>query len=104
MTHKDFKKVKSIGAGACGNVYLVERKGKFYAMKIIRKSLLFKYNLHEPTLLERHVLLNNGHPFIVDLDYCFQNNSKIYLIMDFCEAGDLWKILYRERRFSPKIS
>lgn len=39
------------------------------------------------------------HPFIVKLHCAFQTNSKLYLIMDFINGGELFYHLKRERRF-----
>lgn len=40
------------------------------------------------------------HPFIVKLHYAFQTRSKLYLIMDFINGGELFFNLRREQRFS----
>lgn len=34
-----------------------------------------------------------NHPFIVKLHYSFQNDTKLFLIMDYCSGGDLGKLL-----------
>ena len=40
------------------------------------------------------------HPFIVGLNYAFQTNDKLILILDYCPGGDLGEVLKREKRFS----
>ena len=39
------------------------------------------------------------HPFIVNLNYAFQTNQKLYLIMEYCEGGDLSQVLKLEGKF-----
>jgi serine/threonine protein kinase len=38
------------------------------------------------------------HPFIVKLNYAFQTESKLFLVMDFCPGGDLSKLLDIKRK------
>ncbi len=40
------------------------------------------------------------HPFIVGLKYAFQTPEKLFLIMDYCPAGNMGRALQRERRFA----
>lgn len=41
-------------------------------------------------------------PFIVKLHFAFQTRSKLYLIMDFVNGGELFYHLKRESRFSEE--
>ena len=41
------------------------------------------------------------HPFIVDLHYVFQNDRRIYLVMDFVNGGQLFYHL-REEAMLPE--
>jgi len=59
-------------------------------MKVLEKSNVLRENLARYTITERNVLSVAGrHPFIVGLDYAFQNEYRLYLIMEFCPGGDL---------------
>ena len=44
ISQNDFEKIKIIGSGSFGNVYLVKNKrnNNYYAMKILEKSLIKK--------------------------------------------------------------
>jgi serine/threonine protein kinase len=33
--------------------------------------------------------ISGSHPLIVGLDYAFQNDYRLYLIMEYCPGGDL---------------
>ena len=40
-----------------------------------------------------------AHPFIVKLRYAFQNETHLFLCMDYAEGGDLSRMLEKKRRF-----
>lgn len=48
--------------------------------------------------MERNILVEMGHPFIVKLHYAFQTAGKLYLILDFLRGGDLFSRLSKEVR------
>ena len=99
-----------IGKGSFGEVYLVEKKSNknFYAMKGLNKnkiisknakiSRILEHNLIKYALTERNVLSLTAHPFIVKLNWAFQTNDKLFLILDYCPCGDLGEHLQKERR------
>jgi len=53
-------------------------------------------------MTERNVLSVTNHPFIVKLNYSFQTNDKLFLILDYCPGGDLAEHLSNEKRFSEE--
>ena len=48
------------------------------------------------TKMERNILVDVEHPFIVRLHYAFQTKGKLYLILDFLRGGDLFSRLSKE--------
>ena len=48
------------------------------------------------------MLSYTSHPFVVNLNYAFQTNEKLFLILDYCPGGDLARVLQKERRFSEE--
>ncbi|VDN09508.1 unnamed protein product [Dibothriocephalus latus] len=84
-------------------VFLVQRatessdKGKFYAMKVLKKARLVcneKNTAH--TVSERNILEVLRHPFLVRLHYAFQNRSNLYIVLEYCPGGELFRYLERE--------
>ena len=61
-------------------------------MKIQKKKDIIKSQLIEKIQLEKELLLMNKHPYIVDLKFSFQSDSKIYFIMEYLPGGDLFSI------------
>nr|CDS25290.2 ribosomal protein S6 kinase alpha 3 [Hymenolepis microstoma] len=50
--------------------------------------------------LERDILAKIQFPFIVSLNYAFQTEGKIYLILEFVKGGDLFSRLAKELMFT----
>lgn len=71
-----------------------------YAMKTIRKDILIKNDQIESTLLEKDILIKVKHPFLISMDYIFQNETKIYFVMKFIKGGELFNTLAKEKRFN----
>ena len=62
-----------IGRGSFGKVFAAVEKqtGNVFAVKAISKDLLLDRNCIESTLLEKEILLENHHPFLVNMSYVF---------------------------------
>lgn len=71
-------------------------------MKCIRKDLVIDQDFFESLKLEKDILYNVEHPFIVSMDYVFQNDLRIYFLMNFIKGGELYRHLSRMKRFSEE--
>ena len=102
---KDFEIKKMIGKGTFGKVYLVQcRKNKqFYAMKCIRKDIIIENEQFENIKLEKDILFNIDHPFIVGMEFVYQNEFRIYFLMNFIKGGELFRHLVKVKRFPETI-
>lgn len=104
VTSADFQIERELGKGAFGKVFLVtkkDKKNKFYAMKVIKKTAIYENNLKENIVLEKKILENKSrHPFIVTLHYAFQNSKAIYLVMEYLSGGDIFHLLRRQQKFT----
>lgn len=99
-----FELLKVLGQGSFGKVFLVRKikgrdKGRLYAMKVLKKATL-KVRDRIRTKMERNILSQISHPFIVKLHYAFQTEGKLYLILDFLRGGDLFSRLSKEVIFT----
>ena len=94
-TVASFRLLSVLGRGGYGVVYLVlhQSSQRVYAMKVMRKSLVLSKKVGESARHEREVLSLIHHPFLVTLRYAFQSASKLYLVMDFVQGGELWRRL-----------
>ena len=98
---EDFEILKVIDKGSFGKVFLVKNKlnGKFYAMKRIRKDILIEKGQIQNTKNEKDILLNIEHPFLLGMDFVFQNDFRIYFFLDYVKGGNLFENLFSVKRF-----
>ncbi|KAK3987736.1 putative serine/threonine-protein kinase [Cladorrhinum sp. PSN332] len=103
MTTEDFEPLKCLGKGTYGTVLLVKQRttGRLYAQKQFKKaSLVVHKKLVEQTKTERQILESvNRHPFVVKLYYAFQDQEKLYLILEYGQGGELFHHLDTEKMF-----
>ncbi|KAK1146037.1 serine/threonine protein kinase, AGC [Aspergillus melleus] len=90
-----FDKVKLIGKGDVGKVYLVREKksSRLYAMKVLSKKEMIKRNKIKRALAEQEILATSNHPFIVTLYHSFQSEDYLYLCMEYCSGGEFFRAL-----------
>src|SRR4051794_20017196 len=95
IRYEHFKKIKTIGRGAFGEVQVVREKktGEIYAMKIMSKAEMVKKNQVQHIRAERDLMALMDNPWIVKLVYSFQDSHNLYLVMEFLQGGDLMTIL-----------
>uniref|UniRef100_A0A671X159 Ribosomal protein S6 kinase n=1 Tax=Sparus aurata TaxID=8175 RepID=A0A671X159_SPAAU len=103
---RQFELRKVLGQGSFGKVFLVRKitgpdAGQLYAMKVLKKATL-KVRDRVRTKMERDILVEVNHPFIVKLHYAFQTEGKLYLILDFLRGGDLFTRLSKEVMFTEE--
>ena len=103
--YNDYKLIKSLGEGSVCKVKLVEKNNVKYALKIINKNKLLKKKKFqrdengkmvvttplEGILREISILKKVNHPNLVKLFEIMhkQDKSKLYLVLEYCEHGDL---------------
>lgn len=95
-----------IGKGSFGEVFLVEKKNtkNLYAMKVLEKDKIMKQNLIKYALTERNVLSVTNHPFIVKMNFAFQTDQKLFIILDYCSGGDLSMHLQKKKKLPENLA
>ncbi|KAF2145789.1 uncharacterized protein K452DRAFT_220971 [Aplosporella prunicola CBS 121167] len=103
---ENFVTVKIIGKGAFGEVKLVQRKndGKVYALKSLIKSEMFKKDQLAHVRSERDILAESDSPWVVKLHTTFQDNTFLYMLMEFLPGGDLMTMLIKYEIFTEDIT
>ena len=104
--HQVYKIGKKLGNGSYGEVRAVthietqiER-----AVKIFRKSLYTNKKLEEQLLSEIEILKSLDHPHIIRFIEYFEESSKIYLILEKCEGGELYSQILKINCLSEELS
>ncbi|QRG40174.1 hypothetical protein FDK38_004638 [Candidozyma auris] len=90
-----FEKVKLLGKGDVGKVYLVKEKAssRLYAMKVLNKKEMIQRNKIKRALAEQEILATSNHPFVVTLYHSFQSEDSLYLCMEYCMGGEFFRAL-----------
>ncbi|XP_061883932.1 serine/threonine-protein kinase Nek1 isoform X3 [Entelurus aequoreus] len=93
-----YEKVKKIGEGSFGKAALVKSKedGHQYVIKEISISGMSEKERRE-SRKEVAVLANMSHPNIVLYRESFEEGGCLYIVMDYCEGGDLFKKINSQR-------
>lgn len=91
----DFALEDMLGSGSFGEVYCVRKRttGELYAMKVFSKRQILGSSVARFLQIEKKVMMNFDHPFLVKLYYTFQSPRKLFLVMDLCIKKDLGKQL-----------
>ncbi|KAL4805876.1 kinase-like domain-containing protein [Aspergillus unguis] len=91
----DFQILTQVGQGGYGQVYLASKKDtkEVCALKVMSKKLLFKLDEIRHILTERDILTAAKSDWLVKLLYAFQDDTQIYLAMEFVPGGDFRTLL-----------
>lgn len=103
---EDFELLKVLGKGSFGKVLLVQRldNGQKYALKILKKSDVYKRNQIAHTNTEKNILSTLQHPFVVKLAAAFQTDEKLYMCLEYVEGGELFVHLRRSGCFPEHVA
>ncbi|GAB1293181.1 Nek1 protein [Apodemus speciosus] len=87
-----YVRLQKIGEGSFGKAVLVKstEDGRHYVIKEINISRMSDKERQE-SRREVAVLANMKHPNIVQYKESFEENGSLYIVMDYCEGGDLFK-------------
>lgn len=91
---------EQIGKGAFGQVYQATLKypsfrgeGNQFAIKIIDKQLVLTSDMVQRVKNEVTIHAALEHPNILRLYHFFEDDRNVYLVMELCEKGELYKLL-----------
>ncbi|XP_059100846.1 serine/threonine-protein kinase Nek1 isoform X4 [Peromyscus eremicus] len=87
-----YVRLQKIGEGSFGKAVLVKstEDSRHYVIKEINISRMSGKERQE-SRREVAVLANMKHPNIVQYKESFEENGSLYIVMDYCEGGDLFK-------------
>lgn len=95
LTLDDLVIAKVLGKGMFGNVFLAIHKHKkiFYAIKTVERRKIAAYELYESLLLERQVLLQLDHIFIMKLVKTLKDSRRVYFVLEYVRGMDLFDVI-----------
>lgn len=98
----DFRLERLIGVGCFGRTALVTYKasGRLYAMKAIQKAEVYRPHLKLRSKRERQEIASRENPFVVVVDFGFQDPNHLFVVSQFQPGGDLGSRLRRVGQMS----
>jgi serine/threonine protein kinase len=89
------EKVTFLGSGSYGDVFLTKdsKTKKLYALKRLSKGHVKEEQCAEQICWERDLMTMLDSPFVVKLVTTYKDKQFVYLLMEACLGGDLYKLL-----------
>ncbi|XP_049449978.1 serine/threonine-protein kinase Nek5-like isoform X2 [Epinephelus fuscoguttatus] len=96
----NYEVIRQIGEGAFGKAFLVQdRGGRGDRQCVVKQINLRKMSAREKEGSKKEVTLLSKmkHPNIVSFISSFQERGSLYIVMEFCDGGDLMKKINMQR-------
>uniref|UniRef100_UPI0037E853E3 ribosomal protein S6 kinase-related protein-like n=1 Tax=Semicossyphus pulcher TaxID=241346 RepID=UPI0037E853E3 len=99
-----FQVLGFIAKGSYGPILKVKDilKEKIYAVKVLPKSEIMKLRVQEQSKEEVIIQRQLKHPFIHNLQDCWQTQLHLFIMYDYCDAGDLYTYWLLKGRFGEE--
>lgn len=105
---QDYTEIKLLGSGSFAKVLLVKNNstGLIRAMKIIKKKKISSSNSSNDgstdieILNEINILKQIDHPNVVKIFEFYNSENAFYLITEYCEGGELFKIISDKKKLT----
>ncbi|OMJ74855.1 hypothetical protein SteCoe_26108 [Stentor coeruleus] len=87
--------VKILGIGMIGTVYLTSsiNSKQLYALKVINRTSIENEKIQDSLSLERKILLQLDHNFILKLIKTFKDEKRIYFLLEYVKGEDLFDVI-----------
>lgn len=102
----DYDIICDLGNGSYGKVILAKSKveGKKYAIKVIKKALLDRFEKQYEIHIEKFCLVSLSHPNIIKFNKAFTDKKHLYFVLEYCKNKDLGKLIQKVGTLSFKLA
>ena len=99
---KDFVTISVIGKGTYAKVLLVRhlKDKQLYALKVLKKKYILEKNQERHIMTEKQILSAIEHPFLVKLKMSFQDEKKLYFLLEYCPGGELFSLMAAKEKLT----
>ncbi|CAH8659413.1 Protein yippee-like 5, variant 2 [Schistosoma haematobium] len=106
MDQSMFYRIKHLGVGAFGKVWLVRKKdnNQLYAMKLLNKRDVVERRQLAHVQAERDILAEADNEWVVKLFFSFQDSRALYLVMEYIPGGDMMSLLIKKGIFEEPLA
>ncbi|XP_028824463.1 ribosomal protein S6 kinase-related protein-like [Denticeps clupeoides] len=103
--HQQLQVLGFIAKGSFGPILKVKDKARerTYAVKVIPKSEILRLGVLEQSKEEVIVQRQVRHPFVHNLQDCWQTQRHLYIMCDYCSTGDLYTYWMMSGRFGEDV-
>ena len=98
---KELKNIRNLGQGTFGLVKLVQFETKHFALKCLQKKQIVRYNLVDNILYEKRMMEESDHPFVLKLINTFQDQDRLYMMLEVVPGGELFAFLQKRGGYVP---
>lgn len=104
LTIDDFYIGKSLGQGRFGTAHMAFHKasGAIFAIKKVKKEIIKANKMIDQFILEVKLQSYLTHPFILKIYGIFDDETYIYLVLEFMEQGTLFDYLKKFKKLSEQ--
>jgi len=97
----DLEILTTIGTGTFGRVVLSRHAEtrKYYALKMMAISEVIRLKQVEHVQNEKNILNETRHPFIVNVQWTYHDQTYLYMLMEYVPGGELFTYLRNSGRF-----
>lgn len=97
---------QTLGTGQFGRVHLAQSlvDDQHYAIKIISKHDVVRQRHTKHINNERAILDRVSHPFLVNMYDTFQDDARLFIVMEYVQGGELFRILRRQKKFDEETT
>jgi len=91
--------LRVIGQGTFGRVKLAQDKESkvVVAIKCLQKVQIVQMKQVQNVMSEKEAMEAFSHPFVLKLLGKAHDDNQLYLILELCQGGELWSLLYQSR-------
>ncbi|EAN99769.1 protein kinase A catalytic subunit 3 [Trypanosoma cruzi] len=102
----DLEMGSTLGAGSFGRVRIAKLKGTndYYAVKCLKKREILKMKQVQHIRQEKQILMELSHPFIVNMMCSFQDDRRVYFVLEFVVGGEMFTHLRSAGRFPNDVA
>jgi cGMP-dependent protein kinase len=97
IAQEELVKIKILGEGTFGRVYLVHAKrstyASHYALKVQQKHVIDELKQKKNIMNEKKIMEILDHPFILRLEACFQTRNCLNMMLEIVTGGELFDLL-----------
>ena len=93
-----YEVIERIGVGSYGRVYKVLKNKKYYVLKEIPLNLSSAAEKINSVQNEADILSSLNNKYVVKFYKSFKKNQNIYIIMEYCDNGDLCTFLNKIKK------